>query len=330
MSPALNLFIPTPNASNDSGDDAMLAKWIPNPQCLDPSFVAMYEFVGKLMGIAMRTKNPLVVDLPSIVWKQLCGEDVQWADIAEIDQDYVDELTTLERSAKAGLTEVVSASQSPLRFATTGSDGEVVELLPGGQVTAVSKEQIGTFVSLAQQYRVHELDTQCAAIARGIATQVPRNILTIFTWTELELMVCGPPEIDVEVLRLNTVYGEGINEKTPAVEMFWQVLEEFSREARQNYIRFVWGRSRLPFSTVDWERKHKINKCAKSPANDYLPTGHTCFFTLDLPQYTTKEICREKLLYAVTHCIAIDADETTVARQAAEGGEWQEDDDEED
>merc|ERR1712176_665803 len=102
-----------------------------------------------------------------------------------------------------------------------------------------------------------------------------------------------------------------------------------SQANRSDYLRFVWGRSRLPYLS-DFERKHKINKCSKTPANEYLPTGHTCFFTLDLPMYTSKQICYDKLLYAITHCIAIDADETTVARQAAEGGDWQEDEDEDD
>ena len=40
----------------------------------------------------------------------------------------------------------------------------------------------------------------------------------------------------------------------------------------------------------------------------HLPVSHTCFFQLDLPAYSTKEIMREKLVYAITHCQAIDLD----------------------
>jgi len=50
--------------------------------------------------------------------------------------------------------------------------------------------------------------------------------------------------------------------------------------------------------------------------DDFLPVAHTCFFTLDLPEYSCFEILKEKLSYAINNCIAIDADNTTVARNA--------------
>lgn len=40
----------------------------------------------------------------------------------------------------------------------------------------------------------------------------------------------------------------------------------------------------------------------------YLPEAQTCFFTLSLPNYSSSEILREKLLQAITSCKAIDTD----------------------
>ena len=34
-------------------------------------------------------------------------------------------------------------------------------------------------------------------------------------------------------------------------------------------------------------------------SNATLPSAHTCFNQLDLPQYETEEQCRERLLYAI-------------------------------
>ena len=42
--------------------------------------------------------------------------------------------------------------------------------------------------------------------------------------------------------------------------------------------------------------------------DQYLPDSHTCFFTLDLPRYSSIGICCEKLRYAITHCISVDGD----------------------
>lgn len=58
------------------------------------------------------------------------------------------------------------------------------------------------------------------------------------------------------------------------------------------YLRFVWGRSRLPLSAAGFTKKHKLSKLAKSPPDMWLPVGHTCFFTLDLPPYTSKAVQR--------------------------------------
>ena len=38
--------------------------------------------------------------------------------------------------------------------------------------------------------------------------------------------------------------------------------------------------------------------------------SHTCFFTIDLPTYSTKEIMYERLNYAITCCSSIDGDGT--------------------
>jgi len=72
----------------------------------------------------------------------------------------------------------------------------------------------------------------------------------------------------------------------------------------------------LPLTAQDFERKHRVNVLELDAT--HLPIGHTCFFSLDLPLYATDRECREKLLYAITNCVTIDADETTNARAAAE------------
>ena len=39
-----------------------------------------------------------------------------------------------------------------------------------------------------------------------------------------------------------------------------------------------------------------------------LPVSHTCFFSLDMPMYSTYEILRSKVLFAIVNCQAIDTD----------------------
>ena len=39
-----------------------------------------------------------------------------------------------------------------------------------------------------------------------------------------------------------------------------------------------------------------------------LPLSHTCFFTLDIPSYSSYDILFNKLLYAIKFCGEIDND----------------------
>jgi len=39
-----------------------------------------------------------------------------------------------------------------------------------------------------------------------------------------------------------------------------------------------------------------------------FPEAHTCFFTLDLPFYTKDDICKSRIVTAITMCGEIDTD----------------------
>lgn len=46
----------------------------------------------------------------------------------------------------------------------------------------------------------------------------------------------------------------------------------------------------------------------KKNPDGYLPKAHTCFFSLNLPKYTSDEVMRTKIRYAIVHCVEMDAD----------------------
>jgi len=45
----------------------------------------------------------------------------------------------------------------------------------------------------------------------------------------------------------------------------------------------------------------------KSP-DCFLPKAHTCFFSINLPKYSSKEIMLARLKYAMWNCTEMDAD----------------------
>lgn len=72
----------------------------------------------------------------------------------------------------------------------------------------------------------------------------------------------------------------------------------------------MWGRSRLPLTNEGFDRKHTIARSYSNHQDISLPLSHTCFFTIDLPQYSSADILYNKLLYAIKFCNEIDNDFT--------------------
>ena len=44
----------------------------------------------------------------------------------------------------------------------------------------------------------------------------------------------------------------GVEATAPLVQWFWEVMEEFSTAERSLFLRFVWGRTRLPRTIADF------------------------------------------------------------------------------
>ena len=120
-----------------------------------------------------------------------------------------------------------------------------MELFPGGSQEAVVYETRIQFCDLLQEHRLHGFDIQITSMARGLFAIVPRNTLLILTWREFEVLVCGSPMFDMEFWRRHTTYS-GYTEDEPTIKLFWKVLESLTQEEQSGFVRFAWGRSRLP------------------------------------------------------------------------------------
>jgi hypothetical protein len=55
-----------------------------------------------------------------------------------------------------------------------------------------------------------------------------------------------------------------------------------------------------------------------------MPVGRTCFFRLEIPPYKNEDSFRDKLLYAIRFCHAIDADIVARVSDDAPGYEREE------
>jgi len=188
---------------------------------------------------------------------------------------------------------------------------------------------------------------------------ISEHIVGLLDWQGFESRVCGLKDFDVATLKKNTIF-VGVTGDEPHVAYLWETLESvlvsLSKKFREfkyvrvlkmtpaercAFLRFVWGRSRLPANTHEYDRKFEIHSffaftgmvklnlkffffyfylffslffffffflAQKDEPDKMLPAAHTCFFSLDLPSYTSAKILKEKLLYAINECLVIDTD----------------------
>ncbi|XP_040349847.1 E3 ubiquitin-protein ligase HERC2 [Herpailurus yagouaroundi] len=296
------LLIVTPNGRDESG--ANRDCYLFSPAARAPVHTNMFRFLGVLLGIAIRTGSPLSLNLAEPVWKQLAGMSLTIADLSEVDKDFIPGLMYI-RDNEATSEEFEAMS---LPFTVPSASGQDIQL--SSKYTHITLDNRAEYVRLAINYRLHEFDEQVAAVREGMARVVPVPLLSLFTGYELETMVCGSPDIPLHLLKSVATY-KGIEPSASLIQWFWEVMESFSNTERSLFLRFVWGRTRLPRTIADFRgRDFVIQVLDKyNPPDHFLPESYTCFFLLKLPRYSCKQVLEEKLKYAIHFCKSIDTDD---------------------
>lgn len=157
------------------------------------------------------------------------------------------------------------------------------------------------------------------AFVEGLSNVLPVEILSLLSGEELRDAICGNPEVDVDLLRRVVEY-EGYEESDKVIQFFWETLREFTNDERKAFLQFVWARNRLPMKEHDFEAPFKIQKdSGKKGGEQALPSASTCFFSLTLPEYSTKEQLKQKLLFAINNVTTMETDFQTNSAEIAEG-----------
>jgi E3 ubiquitin-protein ligase HERC2 len=238
------------------------------------------------------------------VWRQLSGETLRPNDLTEVDRDFLSGLICIR-----DMDDDPKIFQSmELPFSTSSARGHEVPL--STRYTKITPTNRHEYVKLALNYRLKEFDEQVKAVRDGMSKVIPVPLLSLFSASELMAMVCGSPDIPLGLLKTVATY-KGVESTSPLVQWFWEVMEEFSNQERSLFLRFVWGRTRLPRTIADFRGRDFVLQVLDkyNPPDHFLPESYTCFFLLKMPRYSCKAVLLEKLKYAIHFCKSIDTDE---------------------
>ena len=299
----LPLLVPTANWT--AGECEERYKFTFNPNFNSAVGMDFFLFLGQFVGIAMRSKITLDLALPSFIWKVVLQEILTEEDLRSFDMtfyNFIAHLSELNIKIKGGNgSDAATQKQAvldaqdllqDLSWTITSMSGASVDLIDTER-NNVEVEELDLYLEKAVRWKLCESASQIQMFRQGILDVVPSSAIAMLSWWELEALVCGSKVVDVKRLQENTEYDDDVSSSDPHILFFWAVLETFKEEDKNAFLRFVWARPTLPPKGVAFSQKMRIQSVSEESNGDadaYLPKAHTCFFSINLPRYSSKMV----------------------------------------
>ncbi|XP_045877503.1 E3 ubiquitin-protein ligase HECW1 isoform X4 [Meles meles] len=257
-----------------------------------------FRFSGRILGLALIHQYLLDAFFTRPFYKALLRLPCDLSDLEYLDEEFHQSLQWMKDN---NITDILD-----LTFTVNEEVfGQVTEreLKSGGANTQVTEKNKKEYIERMVKWRVERgVVQQTEALVRGFCEVVDSRLVSVFDARELELVIAGTAEIDLNDWRNNTEYRGGYHDGHLVIRWFWAAVERFNNEQRLRLLQFVTGTSSVPYEGFaalrgsNGLRRFCIEKWGKITS---LPRAHTCFNRLDLPPYPSYSMLYEKLLTAV-------------------------------
>jgi E3 ubiquitin-protein ligase NEDD4 len=268
---------------------------------INPEHLNYFKFIGRVVGLGVFHRRFLDAFFVGALYKMMLHKKVILQDMEGVDVEFYRSLQwTIDNDINGILDLTFSAEEE--RF------GELVtvDLKPGGRDVEVTNENKKEYVELITEWKIQKcVEEQFKAFMDGFNELVPEDLVNVFDERELELLIGGIAEIDVEDWKKHTDY-RGFQESDEAIQWFWKCVSEWDNEQRARLLQFTTGTSRIPVNGFkdlqgsDGPRRFTIEKAGEP---NQLPKSHTCFNRVDLPPYNDYGSLKQKLNLAVEETV---------------------------
>ncbi|XP_042080317.1 E3 ubiquitin-protein ligase NEDD4-like isoform X4 [Haplochromis burtoni] len=269
----------------------------PNSGLCNEDHLSYFKFIGRVAGMAVFHGKLLDGFFIRPFYKMMLGKQISLKDMESVDSEYYNSLKWILEN---------DPTELDLRFCIDEDNfGQTyqVDLKPSGSDMVVTNDNKKEYIDLVIQWRfVNRVQKQMNAFLEGFTELIQIDLIKIFDENELELLMCGLGDVDVNDWRQHTVYKNGYCPNHPVIQWFWKVVLLMDAEKRIRLLQFVTGTSRVPmngFAELYGSNGPQLFTIEQWGTPDKLPRAHTCFNRLDLPTYESFEDLREKLLMAV-------------------------------
>uniref|UniRef100_A0A915PL16 HECT-type E3 ubiquitin transferase n=1 Tax=Setaria digitata TaxID=48799 RepID=A0A915PL16_9BILA len=269
---------------------------------INPEHLEYFKFVGRIIAKAIYENKLLECYFTRAFYKHILSVRVRAQDLESEDPSFYKSLEFLLNNPIEELGTELTFSLEVEEFGVR----KMRMLKENGSSIVVTDENKEEYVKLVCQMKMTgSINKQLKAFLEGFYEIIPKHLISIFNEQELELLISGLPNVDIDDLYANTEY-KTYTKSSPQIQWFWKALRSFEQEDRAKFLQFVTGTSKVPlqgFAALEgMNGTQKFSIHLDSRSSDRLPTAHTCFNQLDLPQYETYDKLRDMLLLAVREC----------------------------
>lgn len=254
-----------------------------------------FELIGIIIGLAIYNGHILDIHFPLAMYKKLLNHQITVEDFSQYDPQVAKSLKAILNYENDDFKEVMG-----LHFTVDyDSWGATVseELKEGGKEIEVTQDNKHEYVELYIDFMMNKsVEKWFTAFQKGFQKCCGGEILSMIEPEDLEMLVCGSKILDFSELKKATIYQDGFTEESQTVKYLWEVLEEFDEEEKKKFLFFCTGCDRAPINGLG-DLKFYVSKHGND--DQLLPSVHTCFNHLLIPDYSSKDILREKLVKAI-------------------------------
>ncbi|EMR65349.1 putative e3 ubiquitin-protein ligase ptr1 + rna transporter 1 protein [Eutypa lata UCREL1] len=266
---------------------------------INDEHLMFFKFIGRVIGKALYEGRVLDCYFSRAVYKRILGKPVSVKDMESFDPDYYKSLVwMLENDITDIITESFSVEDDV--FGVT----RIEDLCEDGRNVPVTEDNKHEYVRLVVEHKLlSSVKEQMENFLKGFHEIIPAELISIFNEQELELLISGLPDIDVDDWKSNTEY-HNYTPSSPQIQWFWRAVRSLDKEELAKLLQFVTGTSKVPLNGFkELEGMNGVNRfnIHRDYGNkDRLPSSHTCFNQLDLPEYESYDALRRQLLKAIT------------------------------
>uniref|UniRef100_A0A673I8T0 E3 ubiquitin-protein ligase n=1 Tax=Sinocyclocheilus rhinocerous TaxID=307959 RepID=A0A673I8T0_9TELE len=241
---------------------------------INPDHLTYFRFIGRFIAMALYHGKFIDTGFTLPFYKRMLNKKPTLKDLESIDPEFYNSIMWVKENdlEECGVELYFAQDMEILGKVTTH------QLKNDGENELVTQDNKEEYISLLTDWRfTRGVEEQTKAFLDGFNEVVPLEWLRYFDEKELELMLCGMQEIDLNDWQKNTIYRHYTKNRSNGPQKF--CIDKVGKE--------TWLQCKITLS----------QKCVCAYLS-LLPYNFS-FNRLDLPPYKNQEQLREKLLFAI-------------------------------